>query len=156
MAKIMILVNDQEEQVKIGKVKVGQLKQALKKIQGIISTVQDGEGTSELISYFLEMDKAKTEAADEIDKEIEDKIFMEKVLSAVTILFNKIPDDITELISILSGIEENVIDDQDVEVLLTIVETIVSENDIRSLIDRVKNSFLTVRQKWGGLAAIKG
>lgn len=157
MAKIMIMVNEQEEHVKVGRLKVGQLKEALKKIQEVISTVQGGEGTGDLISYFLEMDKnKKEEGAAPVDDAFEDTIFMEKVLSAAMILFNKIPDDMTELISILSGIDEKIIDDQEIEVLLDIIETIVKENDIRALTDRVKSSFLTVRQKWGGLKAIKG
>lgn len=158
MAKVLMMVNDEEQQVRIGKMKVKQLKKALKKIQEIISMLQAEESTSELISYFMSMDKAPAlEGEDpEVSLDVlEDKIFLENVLNAFTVMFNKIPDELTEFIAIVSGVDEEVLDEQDYEVLFDVVTAMIEENDIRSMIDRAKNTFFTIRNKWGGLKAIK-
>jgi hypothetical protein len=155
MAKVLMMVNDEEQPIRIGKMKVKQLKKALKKIQEVINLVQGEESTSELMSYFMNMDK-KPEGEGVGLGDLEDSIFMENVLGAFKVLFNKIPDEITELISIVSGIEEDIIDEQDYDVLFDIVTAIIEENDIKSMIDRAKQTFFTARSKWGGIKALKG
>jgi hypothetical protein len=152
MAKILMMVNDEEQPIRIGKMKVKQLKKALKKIQEIINLVQDGEGTSELIEYFMSMDKG----AGAVDTALEDKMFIENVLGSFNILFNKVPDELTELIAIVSGVDEDIIDEQDYDTLFDIVQAIIEENDFKAMIDRAKNTFFTARSKWGGLKALKG
>lgn len=155
MAKVLMMVNDEEQPIRIGKMKVKQLKKAMKKIQEIINLVKEEESTSELISYFMDMDKDGTKEEIDLAESLEDKIFLENMLGAFQILFNKIPDEITELIAIISGIDEELIEEQDYDVLFDIVGAIIEENDIKSMIDRAKSTFFTARSKWGSLAAIR-
>lgn len=159
MTKVLLVINDEDQNVKISRMKVKQLKKAMKKIQGVIDELQNNESTSELIDYFLEMDNP-IEGEDDLKeavegKGLEDKMFLEKMLGAFGILFNKLPDDITEIIAIVSGIDEELIDDQEYDVLFDIVEACIEENDIKSIIDRAKNAFFTARSKWGGVKALK-
>lgn len=155
MAKVLLNINGEDQNVKIEKMKVKQLKKALKKIQQIISLVQNEESTSELISYFMEMDVKPGEEGAAMDGALEDKIFIENLLNAFRILFNQIPDEITELLSIVSGIEEEVLDEQDYDALFDIAQAVIEENDFKAIIERAKQTFFMARNKWGGLKAIK-
>lgn len=165
MAKVL-MVRDlgegrtEEIPVRISKMKVGQMKKALKKIQEIINIVQNDEGSSELINYFMSMDNKSSDL--DLEKEIfeetdflEDKVFLENMLGAFQLLFNKIPDEITELITVISGVDEELLDEQDYDVLFDVIEAIISENDIKSLINRAKKSFFIAKSKWGGLRRAK-
>lgn len=150
----------EEIPVRISKMKVGQMKKALKKIQEIINIVQNDEGSSELINYFMSMDNKSSDL--DLEKEIfeetdflEDKVFLENMLGAFQLLFNKIPDEITELITVISGVDEELLDEQDYDVLFDVIEAIISENDIKSLINRAKKSFFIAKSKWGGLRRAK-
>lgn len=160
MAKVLMMVNDEEQQVRIGKMKVKQLRRAIKKIQEVINLVQSEESTSELMAYFFDMDKNKKQDGEEsVDialEDLEDDIFVKNVLGAFDVLLRKIPDEIIELMSIVSGVDEEVIDDQEYDVLFDVLEAIIEENDIKNMIDRAKSAFFTARNKWGGLKAIKG
>lgn len=155
MAKVLLNINGEDQNVKIEKMKVKQLKKALKKIQEIINLVENEESTSELISYFLEMDVKPGNEGAAIDDALEDKIFIENLLGAFKILFNRIPDEITELLSIVSGIEEEVLDEQDYDALFDIVQAVIEENDIKAMIERAKQTFFMARSKWGGFKVVK-
>jgi hypothetical protein len=154
MAKVLLNINGEDQNVKIEKMKVKQLKKALKKIQEIINLVENEESTSELISYFLDMDVKPGDEGAALNDALEDKIFIENLLGAFKILFNRIPDEITELLSIVSGIEEEVLDEQDYDTLFDIVQAIIEENDIKAMIERAKQTFFMARNKWGGLKAL--
>lgn len=156
MAKVLMQINGEDENVKIGKMKVRQLKAAMKKTQEIIAYVKDEDSTSELIEYFLSMDPGGEKEEIEISSALEDKVFMENMLGAFEVLFNKIPDEITELLAIVSGIESEVIDDQDYDVLFDIASAVINENDFKAMIERAKSTFFEAKNKWGGLKAIKG
>lgn len=151
MAKVLMMVKDEEQPIRIGRMKVKQLKQALKKIQEVINLVQAGEGTSELIEYFMGMDKEPGSVNDAL----EDKMFIDNILGAFKVLFHKLPDEITELLAIVSGVDEEIIDDQEYDVLFEVFEAIIQENDIKGMIDRAKNTFFMARSKWGVLKASK-
>lgn len=150
MAKVLMMVNDEEKQVRISKMKVKQLKKALKKIQEIVKFLKESDSTSDLMDYFLGAEAPDLENEDPEAVLKEDKEFLEKILGAMTVLFNQIPDEITELIAVISGIDEEVIDEQEMDTLFDIVEAIVTENDLKALISRAKSTFFTVRNKWGG------
>lgn len=146
MAKVLMVIDGEDQNVKIGKMKVKQLKNALKKIQEIINLVQAGEGTGELVEYFMGMDKSEGSG---LDNALEDKMFIDNLLGAFGLLFNKIPDEITDLISIVSGIDEAILDDQEYDVLFDTVGAIIEENDIKGMIERAKSTFFMARSKWG-------
>lgn len=165
MAKIMITkeVNGarEEENVRIGRMKVRQLKKTLKKIQEIVSMVEGEESVSELMNYFMDMKAEAGETPEgnpdiKLGEEMENKIFMSNLMGAIKILLNQLPDEFIELISIISGLDEELIDDQDYDVLFDIIEAIIEENDINTIVKRTKEAFFKVRNKWGGLKAIKG
>jgi ferritin-like protein len=167
MAKVLMVKylgegRTEEIPVRISKMKVGQMKKALKKIQEIINIVQNDESSSEIINYFMAMDNKNSVLDLDLEKEtfeetdfLEDKVFLENMMGAFQLLFNKIPDEITELITVISGVDEKLLDEQDYDVLFDVIEAIISENDIKSLIDRAKNSFFIAKRKWGGLRRAK-
>lgn len=166
MTKVLMLVEKDgvwsEENVRIGKMKVRQFKKAFKKINEIIQLLEKDESASELIEYFWNMDqqkKGKKESAPApivVDEDLQSKMFMDNIIGAFRILLDKLPEEAFELISIISGIDEEVLDEQDYPVFFDILEAIIIENDVKTIIDRLKDLFFTTRNKWGGLKAIKG
>lgn len=166
MTKVLMMIEKDgawvEENVRIGKMKVKQFKKAFKKINEIIQLLEKDESTSELIEYFWSMDqekkgKGKAKApAPVVDEDLQSKMFMDNVIGAFKIVLDKLPEEAFELISIISGIDEEVLDEQDYPVFFDILEAIITENDVKTIIDRLKDLFFTTRNKWGGLKAIKG
>lgn len=149
MGKVNIeIAEGQFDEIRIKKMKVKQVKKALKKVQEIISIFEEDENTSELLDFFMDMDKT---SADEItDEDLQNKVFMENMISAMKLLFDRVPDELTELVSIVSKIEEDIIEEQDYDVFFEIILECVNENDIRSMIDSGKNVFTVIKSKWGG------
>lgn len=167
MTKVLMLVEKDgawsEENVRIGKMKVKQFKRAFKKINEIIQLLEKDESASELIEYFWSMDQQKKGKKEEsapapvvIDEDLQSKMFIDNIIGAFRILLDKLPEEAFELISIISGIDEEVLDEQDYPVFFDILEAILVENDVQLIIERLKNLFFTTRNKWGGLKAIKG
>lgn len=167
MTKVLMLVEIDgswsEENVRIGKMKVRQFKKAFKKINEIIQLLEKDESASELIEYFWSMDQQKKGKKEEsapapvvIDEDLQSKMFIDNMIGAFRILLDKLPEEAFELISIISGIDEEVLDEQDYPVFFDILEAILVENDVQLIIERLKNLFFTTRNKWGGLKAIKG
>ena len=167
MTKVLMLVpkedgNWSEENVRISKMKVKQFKRAFKKVNEIIQLLEKDDSASELIEYFWNMDQQKKANGGEsapapvIDEDIQSKMFMDNIIGAFRILLDKLPEEAFELVSIISGIDEEVLDEQDYQVFFDILGAIIEENDISLIIERLKDLFFTTRNKWGGLKAIKG
>lgn len=153
----------EEQNVRIGKIRVKQIKSAFKKFHEIIALLENDESAGELMDFFWALEankKAEGEEGEEetalIDEDLQNKMFMENVIGAFKILFDKLPEQAFELVSIISGIDEEVLDEQEYNVLFDILEAIIEANDVQTIVQRLKDLFFTTRNKWGGLKAIKG
>lgn len=149
MGKVQIEIEENKfDEVRIKKMRMKQLKRALKKVQEIISIFEEDENTADLISYFMDMEKTEVTVGED---QLKDKMFMENILAAMKMLFNRVPDELTELVSIISKIEEDLLDEQDYDVFLDVVMECIKENDIKAMINKGKEAFTMGKNLWGGI-----
>lgn len=162
MPKIMLMMPNkesgiwEEENVRISKMKVRQFKGALKKLNEIIQLIDKDEDSRELVDYFWNMDKSKKSGDAGEKSEIEEEIFKDSIFGAFKILLDKLPDEAFQLISIISGIDEEILDEQEYDTFFDVLAAIVEVNDVNVIIERAKDLFYTTRSRWGGLKAVKG
>jgi hypothetical protein len=152
MGKVLIEIEEGKmDEFRIKKMRMKQLKRALKKVQEIISIFEEDEGTADLIAYFMDMEKEEQETGEAGDIDLKNKIFMENMLAAMKMLFNRVPDELTELVAIISKIEEDLLDEQDYDVFLDVVMECIKENDIKAMINKGKEAFTMGKNLWGGI-----
>jgi hypothetical protein len=149
MGKVLIEIEEGKmDEFRIKKMRMKQLKRALKKVQEIISIFEEDENTADLISYFMDMEKTEVTVGED---QLKDKMFMENILAAMKMLFNRVPDELTELVAIISKIEEELLDEQDYDVFLDVVIECIKENDIKAMINKGKEAFTMGKNLWGGI-----
>jgi TRAP-type uncharacterized transport system substrate-binding protein len=149
MGKVLIEIEEGKmDEFRIKKMRMKQLKRALKKVQEIISIFEEDENTADLISYFMDMEKTEVAVGED---QLKDKMFMENILAAMKMLFNRVPDELTELVAIISKIEEELLDEQDYDVFLDVVIECIKENDIKAMINKGKEAFTMGKNLWGGI-----
>lgn len=151
--KVLLEIKGEQQQVVVGKLKVLQFTSTLKKIKEILKIMKDNDKLKELLE-FLMGDGSKAMGEDgQIDKEqVEDMLddkFMGLVIESLEVLLEEVPDKAIELIAILSGIDIDILNEQDFETLFDVVDAIASENDLRKLVDRAKKSLGGLKDKFG-------
>jgi hypothetical protein len=146
MAKVQLKIKGQEQLrvVEIEEVAFGQFKKALKVIKKVLASLQSDKSIEQL---FLSLEDKKNEVEGEEAKK-EDSQFVGKMAQAFMFLVEELPEQATELLSLLSGIEEDVIDNQSLTTILEVFDKIVEVNDIESLIERGKKSLALTKFKW--------
>lgn len=60
------------------------------------------------------------------------------VMDAVGFLLEEVPDRLTEIVSIMSGINRFVVEHQDMETYFDLIEAVLEVNDIERIVERVK------------------
>ncbi|MGR5939734.1 hypothetical protein ACT7CW_06530 [Bacillus pacificus] len=101
----MITLEGEEKNIPVNRMKVKQFKKALKKINEIVDMFKKNEATEGLVEYFMEMEGSEGATAEK--KQLDDKIFIENVMNAMNVLFDEVPDEATELLAIITGIDED-------------------------------------------------
>lgn len=157
MATVLInTIEGEEKQIRINEMKVKQTRKALKKVKKIIHLVKEDPEASELINYFMDLKNEQDEAEEDLtpeqlaEKEVENKIFMDRLMGIIGLLADQFPDEFVELVSITSGVDEETLDEQTNGTLFELVDAVVKENDFKELMNKGKNSFLQMAQKWRG------
>lgn len=60
------------------------------------------------------------------------------IMDAVGFLLEEVPDRLTEIVSIMSGINRFVVEHQDMETYFDLIEAVLEVNDIERIVERVK------------------
>lgn len=60
------------------------------------------------------------------------------VMDAVGFLLEEVPDRLTEIVSIMSGINRFIVEHQDMETYFDLIEAVLEVNDIERIVERVK------------------
>lgn len=83
----------------------------------------------------IEVDTPK-ELLEQLDKE-----FLVKAMGAFNFLSVKLPDSLMEILSVLSGIDQKVIESQKMVKVMDVYDAVIEANDIEALVNRLKKSF---------------
>lgn len=137
MAKVLLKVNGENIQYAIEQVKVKQSTEVLKKIKEILKLMKEHEGIAQLIDFiFAKMDKE----TGEVDEKELDTRFMIVLINSFEVILDEVPDKAKELISVMSGIDMEVLDEQPLETMFDVFDAVMEENDIIKLVARAKKS----------------
>ena len=60
------------------------------------------------------------------------------IMDAVGFLLEEVPDRLTEIVSIMSGVNRFIVEHQDMETYFDLIEAVLEVNDIERIVERVK------------------
>ncbi|MCK1982232.1 MULTISPECIES: hypothetical protein [Peribacillus] len=132
-----------------------QFEGVMKVVNNIIKELRDDESLQGLFStIFGDADLWDVDIQDIDLAQVNSQFITNGVNSFETILI-KLPNRAFELLSVLSGVEVNVIKEQKFDDILNIYDAILEENDVDKLIKRVKKSFVLTQGKMKFLNLVK-
>lgn len=126
------------KQVQIESMLVLQYKQLMGAINELIKEVQEDPN---LKGLFAELFGENPEASqEEILDNMDIMEMFKQIIGSFEILLERMPSHAVKIISILSGVDEQTLDKQNLFTLLDIYDAIIEENDINRLVERLKKS----------------
>ena len=75
------------------------------------------------------------------------------IMDAVGFLLEEVPDRLTEIVSIMSGINRFIVEHQDMESYFDLIEAVLEVNDIERIVERVKKISTQVGKAFNFLQA---
>lgn len=132
----------------IEKIKLRQFTDTIRLVKDILFEIKDDAAFQDLFFKDTKEDQidvnglTKEEAEKLIEQRIKDldKEFIQKAIEAFQTLAVSLPDKAIELLSVLSGIKKEDLEQQDLFDVFDIFDAVVAVNDIEALIERVKKS----------------
>lgn len=159
MAKIKLTIKngDNKESVQFEIDRVTTL-QMIKLKNEISSIAKELKGNGDLAEFMeilfdddiptdLDDDDAKVQALEKL----EDQRFMAGLAGAFDKLIDVLPDRAFNILSIISGIEKDILEKVYFDELFDVYDAIMEENDIEKIVNRVKQSFFATKGQWGNL-----
>ena len=131
------------ENFEVEEITVKQFKKAIKILKNIVEEFKGNERIGEFVNFLGDLEKEKTK--DDKEKDVE---FGVQLAQSFDFLLEEVPEHMVALLSIVSGIEEEVVDNQPVGTLFDIYDAVVTENDIEKLISRGKKSLALTKIRW--------
>lgn len=125
----------------IEKIKLFQFMTTITIVKDILKEVSEDETLKGL--FFSDKDEVPTDLSPEqIEEHVKnlDKQFIEKAIGSFQTLAVSLPEKAVELLSCLSGVEEDVLKQQELFDVFEIFDAVVEVNDIDALIGRIKKS----------------
>lgn len=111
-----------------------QLTGAIKVIKDVLKLAQNDPNLQSLIEEIFEEEEGKN-ALDNLDNR-----FMQKLIGAMDVLLEEVPDKAFELLAILSDVDHDVFMQQKAVEVFDIYDAIITVNDVDKLIRRAKKS----------------
>lgn len=111
-----------------------QLTGAIKVIKDVLKLAQNDPNLQSLIEEIFEEEEGKN-ALDNLDNR-----FMQKLIGAMDVLLEEVPDKAFELLAILSDVDHDVFMQQKAVEVFDIYDAIITVNDVDKLIGRAKKS----------------
>jgi hypothetical protein len=116
-----------------------QFEQMMGTIKEIIKEMKNDESLSDLLSNILDGTSKDEENPEELVKQL-DNDFVLKLANSFETLAVRMPQQAFKLLSVLSGVELDILRQQKFIDVLDIYDAILEENDLERLISRVKKS----------------
>lgn len=132
------------QQHEIEEVNIIQVTSAIKIIKEILESARDNENIEQILDDLF------NEAQENLDMEAAEfgMRMLRKALGALDTLFVEVPEKTIELLSVLSGIEYDILIQQKAVDAFDIYDSVIEVNDMEKLIKRAKKSLaLTKAQK---------
>lgn len=138
------------EQVDIESLNLLQYEQMMKVVNEILKEMKEDNSLIGFVSELFSDEQASDQDAEKLVVDM-DLAFILKAVNSFETLMIKMPNKAFQLISVLSGIELDVLMKQKVLDVFDIYEAIIEENDVERLIKRIKKSLALTKVKMGFL-----
>lgn len=156
MAKVSLTLtqgNTKETQIfEIGRITTLQALKLKTEVGHILKELKEnGELTSTLeglIGGELKPGEIADVNADALES-LKDQRFVNGIAGAFDKLLDTLPERAVNILSILSGIEYDVLIQSDFLDLMDVYDAVMQENDIMKIVDRIKKSFFGTKNQWG-------
>lgn len=150
MATVITLkIKDQEGNVKkenheVEEIDVLQFKQLMKTVKEIMALVNENE---DLKVLFGSLNNGQGLDDDEAGA-VADQDVITKAIGSFDVLAVELPDQAFKLLSILSGVDHDVMEKQKLKDVMDIYDAVLEENDMEDLVKRAKKSLALTQTKF--------
>lgn len=128
----------------IKKAKFIQLTKLMSTVTDIVKEVKTNEDLKGLFGAFnQEVDREDEESVRKVEMDI-----ISKAVEAFPTLAIKLPEQALEILSTLSRIDKEVLQEQEVEGILEVYDAVLEENNIEEIIERAKKSLELTANKF--------
>ncbi|MED4234403.1 hypothetical protein [Priestia megaterium] len=146
---ITLKIKDQEGNVKkenheVEEIDVLQFKQLMKTVKEIMAKVNENE---DLKVLFGSLTNGQGLDDDEVGA-VADQDVITKAIASFDMLAVELPDQAFKLLSILSGVDLDVMEKQKLKDVMDIYDAVLEENDMDDLINRAKKSLALTQTKF--------
>lgn len=140
----------QEVPFKVESITILQFQLILKVVKDIIKAAQKD---SDVLGTIEELMNPKPVFVEEgaNREEVEaaaDRVYFEKIMEAMELLLEVLPDKAFELMAVASGINKELLVAQKAEMIFDIIEAVDESNDINALVKRAKKSLAAIMTKY--------
>lgn len=151
MATVITLkIKDQEGNVKkenheVEEIDVLQFKQLMKTVKEIMALVNENE---DLKVLFGSLNNGQGLDDDDEAGAVADQDVITKAIGSFDVLAVELPDQAFKLLSILSGVDHDVMEKQKLKDVMDIYDAVLEENDMEDLVKRAKKSLALTQTKF--------
>lgn len=143
MTKVQLKINGEVKPFEIEEVTVKQFKKAIKVIKTIIEEFKGNSKIGDFMEFLTKLDNDKSKKSSSKDTE-----FGVQLAESFDFLLEEVPEQMVVLLAVISGIDEDTLDNQPVGTLFDIFDGIVEVNDIEKLVARGKKSLALTKVRW--------
>ncbi len=132
----------EQEEYEIEKMSFFKFGDITKLVTEIIKVVKDDKRLTDVFSklFVAQQIGEEDEKMTDEEKAARDQEFFGKLVHCFETLAVNLPDKALDLLSLLSGIDRNLLGKQDFFTFMDVYDAVLEENDIPKLIERVKKS----------------
>ncbi len=134
----------EDETFVIKKAKFIQLTKLMSTVTDIVKEVKTNEDLKGLLGAFnQQVDREDEEEVRKVEMDI-----ISKAVEAFPTLAIKLPEQALEILSTLSRIDKEVLEEQELESILEVYDAVLEENNIQEIIERAKKSLALTTAKF--------
>jgi hypothetical protein len=105
-----------------------------------------------IFEKFTEEEQAQIEKDRKVEAE---KRFIKGMMDSFQVLLTKLPSEAIRLITALSDIERDLLEDQEMETVLNVYDAVLEVNNIEEIWERLKKSFNTTKRAMAFMNKVK-
>lgn len=130
-----VQILDSSRSVEINAIRPAQFGALTKVINATVKDLQKNEDFKQTVQKLF---GEYQEGFDLEDLFRSDEFNVFSIMDAVGFLLEEVPDRLTEIVSIMSGINRFVVEHQDMDTYFDLIEAVIEVNDIERIVERVK------------------
>ncbi|AYP68832.1 hypothetical protein BpsM61_00058 [Bacillus phage vB_BpsM-61] len=155
------VIAKESHQYEIDRITFGNMIKFSKEISAVLKEVKKNNALKELIEGLfggeldVEEPKEGEDKADKLEKikmeqleKMKDDRFVENLAGSLEQLLEVAPERVVTLLSVATDIDRDAIKGAYAEEILDLFDAIIEENDIVKLVNRIKKSFFSTKEKW--------